>query len=165
MSMTKKQMVDYITSHTKRMYLMNSWNNLWVWGINVKIHSLPLSTDERNKAYELMDAENFYDNFNIILSQFNIIHPELYTFFNGRSAGWLCLAKSGKNAGQMQYYYDADELAEMDRRDVSLVYADIRLFVGLLEDLLTELKYMTASCKVKEVDRIIHKTIKQIDCC
>lgn len=60
--MTKQQMIEYITGFD--LYpTMNSWNNSYGYSFNVKIHSLPLTSDQKDKMYDILSDGNLSDEF------------------------------------------------------------------------------------------------------
>lgn len=60
--MTKKQMIAYIQGFD--LYpTMNSWNNSNGYSFNVKVHSLPLTGEEKDKLYDIISDEDLSSEF------------------------------------------------------------------------------------------------------
>ena len=59
-------MTDFILGF-KTYPTMNSWNNANGYSYNVKIHSLPLKSGEKDALYDMLSADGFYDSFNDII--------------------------------------------------------------------------------------------------
>ena len=55
-------MINFLTTHF-RYYTNNSWNLSTSYANNVKIYNLGLTSEERDKAYELIDLPETYDEF------------------------------------------------------------------------------------------------------
>ena len=64
---------------------------------NVKIYNLGLTSEERDKAYELIDLPETYDEFEWLFECFAQDHNYAYQVgFNGRSSGYLVLYQGGR---------------------------------------------------------------------
>ena len=80
--MTKQKMINFITSLD--LYpTMNNWNNANGYSYNVKIHSLPLTREEKDKLYEMIGIDGFYDSFNFIIEDWED-EMEKYGTHNGK---------------------------------------------------------------------------------
>lgn len=92
---------------------MNSWNNATAPAYNLKIYNV-IKKELQAQVYELLEAENFYDDINWLIREFDADND--YAFqagFNGRSGGYLVLYKGGRklsdyksicgNCGQKNY--------------------------------------------------------------
>lgn len=87
---SRKEMIEFLTNHF-RYDTMNSWNRSTSYANKVKIHSV-IPSSLTNKVYELMESEDFYDNLNWILQDFDMEHNYRYQVgFNGRSSGYIVL--------------------------------------------------------------------------
>ena len=86
-----KDKFDYVKNHYK-YYTMNSWNRLWSIANNVKIYNLGLSSEQKDKAYDFIYCENFYDEINFLIEDSN-----LNVGFNGRNGGYLVLYHKENN--------------------------------------------------------------------
>jgi hypothetical protein len=95
---SRKDMVDFLTDHF-RYDTMNSWNQSTSYAHCVKIHSLGLSSTQIDKAYELLDMDETYDNINWLLDEFAKEHNYAWQVgFNGRSDGYLVLYQGSRKA-------------------------------------------------------------------
>lgn len=75
---------------------MNSWNNATAPAYNLKVYNV-IDKKLQDKVYELMSAEGFYDNINLLISEFDRENEYIWQAgFNGRSGGYLVLYKGGK---------------------------------------------------------------------
>jgi hypothetical protein len=95
---SRKAMVDFLTNHF-RYDTMNSWNCNSSYAHCVKVHSLGLTSEQIDKAYELLDMDETYDNINDLLEEFAESHNYAWQVgFNGRSGGYLVLYQGGRKA-------------------------------------------------------------------
>lgn len=99
---TKKAIVEYLKSHF-RYNTMNSWNNSTSYAHNIKIHHLEWESRElENRAFEMMELTEAYDDVNWILEEFATMYN--YSFqivFNGHNGGYLVLIHGGKNGDRI----------------------------------------------------------------
>ena len=92
---TKKEMIDFLSNHF-RYDTMSSWNKSTSYANNVKVYNC-IPNKLQSKVFELMDCEDFYDNINWLLDDFNRENDYQYqTGFNGRSGGYIVLYNGGK---------------------------------------------------------------------
>jgi hypothetical protein len=78
-----------------RYNTMNSWNNATSLAYNLKIHNV-IDNKLQDKVYELMELPEFYEDINLLISDFdNEFNHEWQAGFNGRSGGYLVLYKGG----------------------------------------------------------------------
>ena len=84
----------------RRYWTMDSWNNASAPAYNLKITHV-LSGKELDKAFDLIATDNFYDEINLMISDFGIENGhEWQAGFNGSSGGYLVLYKGGtKDSG------------------------------------------------------------------
>jgi transcription elongation factor Elf1 len=95
---SRKEMVDFLTNHY-RYDTMNGWNCSTSYAHNVKIHKLGLTSSQIDKAYELLDIEETYDEINCLLNEFAEDHNYVWQVgFNGRSGGYLVLYQGERKA-------------------------------------------------------------------
>lgn len=93
---SRKAMTDFLINHF-RYNTMNSWNCSTSYAANVKIYNLGLSRAELDKLYELIETDDFYDNINWLIHDFEAEHDHLWQVgFNGRSGGYLVLYEGYK---------------------------------------------------------------------
>ncbi len=90
---------NYIKNHFK-YWTMNSWNGLVSIANNVKIYNLGLTAAQLDKAYDLLDCKNFYDDINLL-----IYDSELQVTFNGKSSGYLVLHNFENNGCAVSPWY------------------------------------------------------------
>lgn len=78
-----------------RYYTMNSWNESESLAYNLKVYNV-VDDKLQSKVYDLMEAEDFYDEINELIWCFDVSHNyEWQAGFNGRSGGYLVLYKGG----------------------------------------------------------------------
>ena len=95
---SRKDMVDFLSNHF-RYDTMSSWNQSTSYAHRVKIHNLGLTSEQIDKAYELLDMDETYDNINWLLDEFAKEHNYAWQVgFNGRSGGYLVLYQGGRRA-------------------------------------------------------------------
>lgn len=86
-----------------RYNTMNSWNNATSLAYNLKIYNV-IDDKLQNKVYELMELPEFYEDINMLISDFdNEFNHEWQAGFNGRSGGYLVLYKGGKKLSHKSY--------------------------------------------------------------
>ena len=181
---TKKEMIAYLIS-VDTYPTMNSWNGSYGYSYNVKISSLPLSHDEKDKLYSILDDESlsmqFYDSLNFVIGEWE---NKINTFFdvprydpmnhmatnedkmkqftigfNGRSGGHLVLYKwNGYNYGGGSWIFDKEELEEMTRDEVKEIYTIVRMFENCKNDLLTETKYFAS----REIETVTEDVTSEV---
>lgn len=94
---SREEMVEFLSKHF-RYDTMSSWNRSTSYARNVKIHNLGLTSEQENRAYEIIHTNSAYDEINSILRGFDVAHDYRYQIgFNGRSGGYLVLYQGGKN--------------------------------------------------------------------
>jgi hypothetical protein len=102
---SRKEMIAYLSSH-QRYDTMSSWNNGTSFSRNIKINRIQFPhSDIRNRAYDMLDVEEAFDDFNEVLSDFNRRHNYSYQIgTNGRSGGYLVLYSGGKKETGFKSY-------------------------------------------------------------
>lgn len=107
---------EYLKNHEKHSF--GYGYNRAKYANNVKIHSLGLTSEQRDAAFKVINQESFLDdiNFTIIYSGIDDV------YFGGRSCGWLYLDKDIEDV-------DYDELVAFDKlcdelRDRLIWYCD-----------------------------------------
>lgn len=79
-----------------RYYTMNSWNLSTAPAYNLKIHNV-IDRNLQDKVFEMMGSEDFYNEINDLVSDFNVSHNyQWQAGFNGRSGGYLVLYTGGR---------------------------------------------------------------------
>lgn len=89
--------IDFLTHHF-RYYTMNSWNRSTSYANNVKLYNLGLTSEELDKAFEILEAEcnEDFDTSEYDLNQ-HLLFEDFYhktgykAGFNGRSNGYVVL--------------------------------------------------------------------------
>lgn len=75
---------------------MNSWNRSEAPAYNLKIYNV-IDNDLQNKVYEMMESDEFYDDINWRIRDFEEeFNYEWQAGFNGRSGGYLVLYRGGR---------------------------------------------------------------------
>ncbi len=148
---TLKEKYDYIKNHFT-YWTMNSWNGDITVANNVKLYKLGLTTEQTNKAYELLECENFYDEFNDML-----YNSELEVYFNGKSDGYLVLAGAKKYDYKINsWYWNYDDFEVFDEVDdaqaesstIEYDYELVQAFDVLCDDIRNNLIYQTEHAEI-----------------
>lgn len=101
---SRKAMTEFLTKHF-RYNTANSWNRSTSYACNLKIHSLGLDRDTVDKLYEMLNAQEFFDNIDELLSEFNEEHNYVWQArMNGRSGGYLVLYNGKSEPSQYKSY-------------------------------------------------------------
>lgn len=89
---SRQALVDFLTRHP-RYSTMNSWNRSSSYSHKIKIHSLGLTSEQSDKAYDFISADDsVWDELHTIIDDFTVAMNGAYTIgTNGRSAGYLVL--------------------------------------------------------------------------
>lgn len=93
---TRAEKLAFLKNHY-RYNTMNSWNRSSSYANIVKLHTLPIPKEYRDKAYELisMDAYEFWDDVHSLIADFR--EETGYTAgFNGSSGGYIVLYEAKK---------------------------------------------------------------------
>lgn len=92
---SKKEMIGFLSGHFK-YWSMNSWNRSSSYANNLKIYNV-IPRDLQDKAYEIMEQSDIYDEINELIHDFGNKHDWIWQAgFNGRSGGYLVLYTGGK---------------------------------------------------------------------
>ena len=79
-----------------RYHTMSSWNRSKAPAYNMKIPNV-IKRNLQDRAFELMETEDFYFEINQLISDFNAQYKqEWQAGFNGRSGGYLVLYRGGQ---------------------------------------------------------------------
>jgi len=90
---SRSAMVDFLKGHY-RYNTMSSWNCLTSYANNIKLHRLGLSSQQLDKAYEMLDTD-FWEEIREPIDEFTHDQGHRYTIrSNGRSGGYLVLHDS-----------------------------------------------------------------------
>jgi len=127
-----------------RYYTMNSWNLSTSMAYNLKIYNV-IPDKYRDKVYELMNADGFYDGINYLVKEFDKKFD--YTWqagFNGRSGGYLVLYRGGKHEDGSVYSKPGLNIEDDE------VPADVKkAFRKLASDIVAETIYMAKNATVE----------------
>ncbi len=102
---SRKEMISFLANH-QRYNTMSSWNRGTSFSRNIKLNRIHFPDSEtRDRAWDLLDAEEAYDEFNDVIREFNLRHDYSYQIgTNGRSGGYLVLYNGGrKDTGYKSY--------------------------------------------------------------
>jgi hypothetical protein len=123
---------------------MNSWNLSTSMAYNLKIYNV-IPDKYRDKVYELMNADGFYDGINYLVKEFDKKFD--YTWqagFNGRSGGYLVLYRGGKHEDGSVYSKPGLNIEDDE------VPADVKkAFRKLASDIVAETIYMAKNATVE----------------
>ena len=180
-NMSLRQKFDYIHNHFY-YYTMNSWNKSKSLANNVKIYNLPLTTEQKDKFFELYCDENLIDelyfHINTILEDF-ALENEFEIAFNGRSGGYLVAYNKNNSCNVID-----EDLIDFESYDEAIKYykeyyswsfrdcqAELKskiernfeicvLFDDCCDDVLNELKYLLDNARVEEKEITVSKKVK-----
>lgn len=176
---SRKAMVEFLTEHF-RYPTTGGWNNATGYAHNMKIYKLPLTREERDKAWDFLGCNEAYDNINFLIEDWNIEHGwEYQAYFNGRSGGYLVFCKGGKETNRheedgkvvantkiystpgagVDHGEDFEDWEMYQLRErVKLVQS----FDQLAESILAEVKWMANNCEVVDEEYTVKKTRKAL---
>ena len=94
---TRKEMTAFLSNHF-RYDTMRSWNGASSFAANIKLHHIEFPDKETlDRAWDLLDVEEAFDDFRNVLAEFAERHDHRYQICtNGRSGGYLVLYNGGK---------------------------------------------------------------------
>ena len=100
---SRSAMVDFLQGHC-RYDTLRLWNRLTSYANNIKIHRLGLTSEQDNKAYEMLGVD-YWDDISSPIDDFTHEQGYRYTIgLNGRSGGYLVLHESGLElTGHLSY--------------------------------------------------------------
>lgn len=166
---------EYIKNHSTYSTL-NSWNCLYSIANNVKIHSIGLTSQQIDKAYELLECEEFYDTFNFFIQDWETENEWHKIGFNGRSGGYLVLYNKTNNSCAvnddywnwdsykdfLQSFIDSGytfrEAQKQAKYQVESDFEIVKNFDKLCDDLRRELIYMIDNAEISKEEYQITKT-------
>jgi len=102
---TRKDMISFLANH-QRYDTMSSWNRGTSFSRNIKLQRIQFpDTETHDRAYDLLNVEEAFDDFWEILSDFAVRHNYHYQIrTNGRSGGYLVLYNGGtKDSGYKSF--------------------------------------------------------------
>ena len=179
--MSLRQKFDYVHNHYY-YFTLNSWNGLKSLANNVKIYNLPLTTEQKNKFFDLFCDEQLsnelYFHINLILEDF-ALENEFEIAFNGRSGGYLVAYNKNNSCNVID-----EDLIDFESYDEAIKYykeyyswsfrdcqAELKskierdfeicvLFDDCCDDVLNELKYLLDNARVEEEEITVLKKVK-----
>lgn len=100
---SKEKMIKFLENHF-RYDTMNNWNRSTSYANKMKVYNV-IPQKYQNKVFKLMETEEFYDDINILIHDFEIKHNYIWQAgFNGRSSGYLVLYKGGRKLSDHKSY-------------------------------------------------------------
>lgn len=129
-------------------YTMNSWNRETAPAYNMKVYNIVSDSKIRSKIYELMDCDDFWEEINQLVSDFNFEQDSYSAGFNGRSGGYLVLYKNGSCAG-------------FEAKDVPSEV--LKAFRRLALDIRATAIYLAKNAKVVDEEVTYTKTVKRME--
>jgi hypothetical protein len=128
-----------------RYYTMNSWNLSKSLAYNLKVYNV-IPNEYRDRVYELMEIERFYDPINMLISDFdNEFDYKWQARFNGRSGGYLVLYKGEKDDNGQVYSQPGLNIEDNE------VPTDVkRAFRRLADDIVSITIDMAKRAKIKK---------------
>ena len=138
-----------------RYHTMNSWNNSTAPAYNLKVHNVA-DNDLIDKIFELMETENFWDNINMLINDFDLEHDyQWQAGFNGRSGGYLVLYKGGISKEGKRISYPGKNISDNE------VPGDVlRSFRKLAIDIVKSAEWMAKNYQVQDEEFTVVKTRK-----
>lgn len=139
-----------------RYWTMNSWNGVESLAYNLKVYNV-IDYKLQDKVFELMEAEDFYDEINELIWCFDVSNNyEWQAGFNGRSGGYLVLYKGG-----------IEDDRPYSRPGVNIEDDEVpahvkRAFRKLAVDIVKHVEYMAKHCRVQDEEYTVTKTRKVI---
>lgn len=101
---SRKAMTEFLVDHF-RYYTANSWNMSTSYACNLKIHHLGLEHNTVDILYDMLDTQDFYDEIEILLSEFGEEHNYVWQArMNGRSGGYLVLYNGQSEPSRYKSY-------------------------------------------------------------
>jgi hypothetical protein len=131
-----------------KYYTMNSWNGMTAPAYNMKVYNIVADSKIRSKIYELMDCDDFWEEINQLVRDFNFEQKSYSAGFNGRSGGYLVLYKNGSCAG-------------FEAKDVPSEV--LKAFRRLALDIRATAIYLAKNAKVVDEEVTYTKTVKRME--
>lgn len=136
---------------------MSSWNNSTSLAYNLKIYNV-VNDDLQDKVYELMGVDGFYDEINLLISDFDMEwNYEWQAGFNGRSGGYLVLYRGGISKDGRPY---SSPGLSIDDDEVPAVVK--KSFRRLAVDIVKQTEWMAKNAKIVDEEFVEHREILQV---
>lgn len=166
---TREEMIDYLVNHFK-YHTLHSWNQSTSYAHCVKVNHLDgLTNAERDKLYDLVQADDFYDEINFLMNEFAIFHKHAYQVgFNGRSGGYIVLYQGGKHADGRIYTKpglsmdQGETFADWDDDSIRARVELVREFDDLIVNIFDHVKDMIERYDVVEEIVMVPKKFKAL---
>jgi hypothetical protein len=164
----KDELREFLVKHP-RYHTMNSWNKSTSYANCVKIHRLPLTTEQRSTAYDLLDVDEVWEGIRELTHDWEVEHKFKWQVgFNGRSSGYIVLYQGGQHPDGSTFTYPGksfDMEPDMDFDGWELEdYRDRAEFVlefdALCDMILTAFVGFIDNYEVKNETIMIPKTVK-----
>ena len=95
---TVAAMRKFLAGHA-RYFTMNSWNRSSSYAVNIKLHSLRMTSEQLSACYDLLSCRDCheYSGFDDVLRDFDMAHDYDWQIgTNGRSGGYAVLYRGGR---------------------------------------------------------------------
>jgi hypothetical protein len=164
----KQELKEFLLEHY-RYHTGNSWNRSTSYANCVKINHLPLTQEQRNVAYDLLDLEETYDCINESIADWGREQGWRYQAgFNGRSSGYLVMYQGEKKSDGSHICWpfrsiDSDPDCDFNGWQLEDFQSRAKLvqsFDLLCDQILTQFIYLCDNYEVKEETIMIPKTVK-----
>lgn len=100
----RKAMCSFLQGHS-RYFTMNACNRSTSYANNVKIHRLELPASIRDRAYRMLEVDEYHWEVEDILEEWAATYDQRWQAgFNGRSGGYLVLYQGGWRFSDYQSY-------------------------------------------------------------
>ena len=141
---TKREMIAYITGH-ETYWTINSWNGLTGYSRCIKVHRLPLTNEELDRAFEIICDENLsqdlWEDLRLLIGEFKS-ETGIGVFANGRSGGYIVMESRLNSHIKDGFPVRSEEdLLEMSYEEVKKIFLTLRRFDRLFDDMVGVLKY------------------------
>jgi len=149
---TRAGKIEYLTNH----YKYSPSRGRVGWAANVKLHTLNLTETELTKAYDLVEAENFFEE--IIqpsIDEFeSTMHKTFTIYAAGRSNGYLVLHRAN-----VPYCMDASYIDEVSDDELNYEVNILKAFDQACDNIMHNFRDVLASdCETVETTVIIKTT-------
>ena len=160
---------EYLRDHF-RYHTMNYWNNSTSYAHCVKIARLPLTDEQRTRAYEMLEVPLVFEDINRIINDWEAEQDFKWQIgFNGRSSGYLVLYQGGRgpdgrifsNPGRS---IDQDvDFEDWDLDELQSRAEIVSSFDELCDAILDNFLYTLDNYAVKERTIMVPKTVKVLE--
>ena len=166
--LNKEELREFLVNHP-RYHTMNSWNRSTSYANCVKINRLPLTNEQANKAYDMLDSDEVYERLKWTMADWERERKYKWQVgFNGRSGGYIVLYQGGLHPDGRTFTwpgksFDMEPAMDFDGWELE-DYQDRAKFVAefdlLCDQVLTEFIDMIETYEVKEETIYVPQTVK-----